>query len=661
MEYADTDLRTDVDRYKLHTYFPSCIKNPNEDNMYSEPRTEPRLGVLREKVSFALLALPCEAIHILGGKYYNSRNFSCGNELFHTFLELPRKTACLFLTEEVMRDHELFTYLTDAHRMRSLGRLPKLKTALKDLSDRWRVVVERGKSLALAGNKKGCVMGTLPNSLNCPRGFTHGKDDRLLRADSVRGDALCCVVEHLPSDTKRSTPLIWNEKIETKVLFSIRDALLETIKLILNRRVFETSSQKEFQLKSCDDKEIVKPAAALVVAREAVVRKAKEATALLREKLKEPFETAEKYGAAFKEYLQSFPDVKQALAWTSNIGEVTYKFLKQFYKQFIKSKYEAVLLRNIKKRLLETVCEYAIQKDILHFLPVDFKPRRQEKNYRKKFAKHFVLAYRRYKSQHKRDGLPAENIQEQLWDIFASKLKADENIYAEVFSDTLTKYVDILSEASLGLSDIFLNTAGQLTNEIIAVSFEKVFVHFFFTELNMNTDILEHIVMVFDVSHELGKNSLMVRRYPALVNWRRAIDSQLFGAEHYKERLREKEQEHVMETLIKTNFYISDLEADHPQLVEFAGTFEEFEDMVKTETEKSHWAQVPEVGGQLLLTDAPAPERSEEDALEATLYRTADAMEKAPLTPTREESEPKGVVKAFVGRLMGAKKGRARS
>ena len=619
-ERAET--RAESERYRLNAYFPGSREKRTEQ-MYATPQQSELIN--HDAIVYALLGLSCVSIHVLAGKYYNSRNFSDGGELFNTFIELPRETACLFLAKEVSRD---LTFWDLA--VRDAITSSTLTETVQELSDMRRQQVEDEKTLArTARGDRVCNKETLPHSLNCPRGYALGNDDAVTtRAGVAR--AWCCVTD---PDAKHVTPLVWNEKIETTVLHSIRDALLETIKLHLSRRVFE-SSRREFVRKSCDDKDIVQPKAAIKVAAEKVSGAGRAVTRALKRTFERPVADLRQYALNFKGFLLSFPDVNRSFQWASNIVGVAKDFLKQFYVQFVGSKYEAVLLRNVKKRRVETACEYIIKENLLDsFTPLH--PITEDSNHRKTFATRLKGAYRHVV---RRQQGAKQDIRKELWDIFSSKFQADEKMYNEVFSDTLGNMLGLLSEASLGISDIFLNAAERVTNEIIFSAFEKVFVAFFYMDLS-NMDIFEYIVTVLDVSRDLAEHPLTARRYAFLLDWRSRINSQIFGADVLNESIWEAEASDVMDRLWKINFSIAEIEAavnggGTTFFAELPNTFDDFERMIKT-SQLATEPRLPAREKQLLLTDetyteAPVePARSGGSETEEALTSASPAVARA--------------------------------
>jgi len=361
--------------------------------------------------------------------------------------------------------------------------------------------------------------------------------------------------------TKRR-PLVWNKKIEIQVLHSIRDALLETMKYNVARRLFESSSGKEFEMKDCDDTEVEQPRALLSETAAEANEKLKAFGKYLKKGVVKTYATIKDYGAAIKHELAEFEDVKILLDYSSKAFSFVENFMDSMYVQFVKGQYEAVLLRNIKKRLLETLCQFIIKQNLLKRFEGDsdaFKPVDRDENYRQSFS---VLLIKEWQPLRRRKAVTAPGVAEQLWDLFDSTFKEDETMYAEVFSDTIGTCLEVLNDLSFGISNIVFNTANRATNEVIATAFENVFVNFFYMDMAEDTDIVEYLFTVFDVSQQLCKKAAIVRKYPVLLEWRSRIDSQILGAAKSKQQFREQHQRKVMETLWKTNQYIHGLESE---------------------------------------------------------------------------------------------------
>ena len=555
----------DANRYRLHTYFPRSRQIDN-DRMYSAPYAGNKKAenlLKHGKLTLCLLSLTCEELHILAGKYYNSKNFSLGNELFSTFVELPRKKACLFLASEVARDIDFWnTYPAKIKTGVTHFRITAITEALKEL------VTIQAEIVASKQNKH-CPRTTLPNSLNCPRGY---KPDLSTVDSSGTGaglsadpDTACCVKDDKASKRR---PLVWNEKIETKVLHSIRTALLDTIQLIVARKVFENSHGREFEMKDCDDEDILAPEALAKVAKDEVKSKIKAFGENVKRLLRHTYDNIKEFGSEVKKYLESFPDAKIVLQYSSRFLDLTKGLIKGMYEKFIKSNYEAVLLRNVKKRLLETLCEFVVNSGLLKgFEDNKNGPEEDDENYRQSFSKKMREEWVKIKGK-KRSFQKKDVIQKQLWEIFYSKFKDDESLYGEVFSDTIGTCLDILSDLSFGTSNIFLNTASRVSNGIIISAFENVFVNFFYMDIaGESTDVLDYLLTVFDVSQELCRKPLLTRTYPVLLEWRQNIDSQILGSTRQSDRHRKEQQDEVMDQLWKTNQYILGLESEDTRAI----------------------------------------------------------------------------------------------
>ena len=582
----------DADRYRLHTYFPRSSQLDNT-NMFSEPfYASDAVQLKHEKLTYILLSFKCDDLHLLGGKYYNNKNFSYGNELFSTFVELPRKTACAFLATEVARDRKFWeTYrvnigLTEGKRNRAAkNTLDTLVTERRQKYDKF-VRDHRGEV---------CTRTVMTNSLqNCPRGY---------KLEDEHPEGKCCI-----KDTEASTrrPLVWNQKVEIQVLHSIRDALLETMKYNVARRLFESSSGKEFEMKDCDDTEVEKPRALLSEKAADAKQKLKAFGQFLKEGVASTYSSIKEYGAAIKRELARFEDVKILLDYSSKAFGLAENVIDSIYGQFVTGQYEAVLLRNIKKRLLETLYQFILQQNLLKVFKGDddkFKPLESDENYRQSFSDILIHEWKKLKKRRRTE----PDVAEQLWDLFYSTFKEDETMYAEVFSDTIGTCLEVLNDLSFGISNIVFNTANRATNEVIATAFENVFVNFFYMEMAEDTDIVEHLFTVFDVSQHLCKKAAIVRKYPVLLEWRSCIDSQILGAAKSKQQFREQQQHRVMDTLWKTNQFINSLKSENTRDImrqdKSPYSFRHLQDMITQSRATEESLPVRAIRRTLALTD----------------------------------------------------------
>ena len=495
----------------------------------------------------SLQELSCSDLKALGNVYYNATSKN-KNELYHTFLELAKDMAVKVLQEDILGDRSFTASMDDAKRQDQNFYLNVNRHVNEFLQQQ----IRAGNSSKMDApscdglDKPMLLLPTADGSKGglCPRGYT---ENRLHRT--------CCT-----RDNKAMfVPLVWNSKIEATTLKSFRKALLKTIRLHTERKLFHTSVDVDKYLLSgiCRDGDILQAREYLIKKKEQLQKltkvfekKVKPATDFVKERFDGVLTKLSGHLQTLKEttVMQRFKELTSIFTMTAK------EVLNGFYKEFVENQTAAVILRKMKKHFKETICEYIVSTDLLRYETT--RADANNKNYKNEFAVVLTQKYRAYLTEH---ALTPSDARKSLFNIFMHKFEADESIYNNFFAESLVFLLQLFQKLTYGVSGILTDAIRQTASELFKSAFEEVFTTFFYTDFGPG-DVFEHLVHVFDVSTELCQNPVVVKKYPYLKMWKKKVESQIFGFAHVEEVLREKQQDQVFQTLLEENMKIMAVE-----------------------------------------------------------------------------------------------------
>jgi len=477
---------TDINKFLLHTYFPGCSLKPEVEGT---TRASADLFInrehgtlLKQKIIYYLITKKCNELLNLGSRYYSDAHFHNHQELFASFSEISKKLQVYFLAEEIARDKRLLEkYATDPDFYQCIRAY--LDPLLADEPP-------LGNPLDL-------------NALKgiCKRGFA-----------KTAGGRVC----HPVHGYVARKPLSMNKDHETKVLTSLLNALQGTIELNIRRKIFEANLEN-FEEKSCMDSTGVTHAGRLSALGKDL-RSAVSATGRSTASFSKAVLSGAKRGVSRTLSATLPPHVVHRLQTT---GKKILTFTEHFKTQVLNSVNLRAAFKGIKRSLLETVCDYILEENILEHLQVPSEQQKSTDNHKNVFSLVIKSLY---------TGKPDKKLaSERLFELFLQRLSKYESLYVNAFNTSMTAAINALDEVSLGFSEFMFNSATRFSNEVVVEALQSVFSSFFNMKL-VYGDIIEYIVDVFDVSEELYKRPLVLQQHPKLNEWRSLIGQQVLGA-----------------------------------------------------------------------------------------------------------------------------------
>ena len=477
---------TDMNKFLLHTYFPGCSLKPEvEDNTRASADlfiNREHGTLLKQKIIYYLITKKCNELLNLGSRYYSDAHFHNHQELFASFSEISKKLQVYFLAEEIARDKLLLGKYDTSHDFYQcihayLDPLLSDKPSLGNPSD----------LNALKGI--------------CKRGFAKTAEGRVC---------------HPVHGYVASKPLLMNKDHETKVLTSLLHALHDTIELNIKRKMFEANLEN-FEEKSCTDSTGATHAGRLSTLGKDL-RSAVSATARSTASFGRVVLSGAKRGVSKTLSATLSPHVVHKLQTT---GKKILTFTDHFNTQVLKSVNLRAAFKGIKRSLLETVCDYILEENILERLQVPTEQQKCTNNHKNVFSLVIKSLY---------TGTPDKALaSERLFELFLQRLSKYESLYVNAFNTSVTAAINALDEVSFGLTEFMFNSATRFSNEVVVEALKSVFSSFFNMKL-IYGDIIEYVVHVFDVSEELYKRPLVLQQHPQLNEWRSLIGQQVLGA-----------------------------------------------------------------------------------------------------------------------------------